>query len=145
MEYCGGGSLQDIYHGTLKLILPFVPFRNFVQRRNINKNRERLVQAGHRTWLFGWCHVQEQVIGSFVSYSCSCAILGRSFVIIFPSEVSSGVVDCVERFIGVVGRAIWGLALPSNGNNLEFWDTRALSALFFSQSVHITFKQYKVS
>jgi len=49
MEYCGGGSLQDIYHGTLKLILTFVLFGSFLQRRKINKkqtNGERLVLPG---------------------------------------------------------------------------------------------------
>lgn len=55
---------------------------------------------------------------------------------IFPSEVSSGVADSVEGFIGFVGKAVWVLALPLN-DNMEFLNTRALSALFFSLLVQI--------
>lgn len=77
-------------------------------------------------------------------YSCSCAVLFHSFINIFASEVSSRVVDSVEGFIGVVGKAVWGLALPLN-DNMEFSNTRALSALFFSQLVYIALKQLKVS
>ena len=40
----------------------------------------------------------------------------HSFIVIFPSEVSSRVVDSVEEFIGVAGKAVWGLALPLNDN-----------------------------
>lgn len=39
MEYCGGGSLQDIYHGTLKFILTFVPLGSFLERRKINNKQ----------------------------------------------------------------------------------------------------------
>lgn len=54
MEYCGGGSLQDIYHGTSGLILTSAPFGSFLQSRKINKqsNGEQLVLAGHSTWFF---------------------------------------------------------------------------------------------
>lgn len=61
MEYCGGGSLQDIYHGTLKFILTFVPLGSFLQRREINNK-----QTNRDGWFWlgtvSECLMQEQVI-----------------------------------------------------------------------------------
>ena len=77
--------------------------------------------------------------GKHYSYSCSCAIPCHSCIMIFPSEVSSRVVDSVEWFIGVVGKAVWGLALLLSGNT-EVLNTRALSALIFQPVSTYSFK-----
>lgn len=106
MEYCGGGSLQDIYHGTSRLVLTSVPFGSFLQRREINNkqsNGDRLVLAGHSTCFFlralfkyRDCHfgLYPAVLGRNIQgENPSCAMPCRSFIVISPSEDSFRVVS----------------------------------------------------